>query len=39
MLATTEEQNSSIEVIAESIRRINASSVKLRKLIEKKNDL
>ncbi len=39
MLATTEEQNSSIEVIAESIRRINASSVKLRKLIENKNDL
>ncbi|MDF2985971.1 MAG: chemotaxis protein [Eubacterium sp.] len=38
MLATTEEQNSSIEIIYESIKNINNSSIKLQELIEKRNE-
>ncbi len=38
MVAITEEQNSSIEIICESISNINISSIKLQELIEKRND-
>ncbi len=39
MLATTEEQNDGIEVIFESIRSINNSSIKLQELIGKRQNL
>lgn len=39
MVAITEEQNSSIEIIYGSIGNINDSSIKLQELIEKRNEI
>jgi methyl-accepting chemotaxis protein len=39
MVAITEEQNSSINIICEAISNINTSSIKLQELIEKRNEV
>lgn len=39
MVAITEEQNSSVGIICESINNINISSIRLQELIEKRNDV